>query len=517
MRRITTFLIAFIFIYGCSSDTDQDTNSIAPLAPTNLTGSILNNQILLTWLDNSTNEIGFKIERKVGAGVWLEIGSVNSNVYNYTDSSVNYGTTYTYRVYAFNSSGSSINYSNEVIITTFLSLTTNVITDVTNVSASCGGDISFSGGSSVIVKGVVWSTNPTPSIMLPTKTTDGSGAGSYTSSLTGLSPNTTYYVRAYATNVSGTAYGNEITFSTMPVITTTNVTNIGTTTTTSGGNISIGGGATISSRGVVWSTNSSPSIILPTKTTDGSGAGSYTSSLTGLSPNTTYYLRAYATNFSGTTYGNEITFTSAFQYNYTQGQTLTDIDGNVYQTITNNCNNKTWMQSNLNVSKFKNGDIIPQVTSPSEFPSTGGPAWCYYNNETANGIIYGKLYNRIAIIDPRGLAPEGWHISTDIEWSDLINCLGGSTIAGGKLKATGTQFWSVPNLGASNSSGFKALPGGWRTNNGSFGDLNTRTYFWADNASFIPPRYVLFSSQENVEYMSSGVTYGFSVRCVKNN
>ena len=516
MKKITTFLIAFIFIYGCSSDVDQDTNSIAPLAPTNLTGSILNNQILLTWLDNSTNETGFKIERKAGAGVWLEIGSVNSNVYNYTDSSVNYGTTYTYRVYAFNSSGSSINYSNEVIITTFLSLTTNVITDVTNVSASCGGDISFSGGSSVIVKGVVWSTNPSPSIMLPTKTTDGSGAGSYTSSLTGLSPNTTYYVRAYATNVSGTAYGNEITFSTMPVITTTNVTNIGTTTTTSGGNISIGGGATISSRGVVWSTNSSPSIMLPTKTTDGSGAGSYTSSLTGLSPNTTYYLRAYATNVSGTTYGNEITFTSAFQYNYTQGQTLTDIDGNVYQTITNNCNNKTWMQSNLNVTKFRNGDIIPQVTNPSQF-STGGPAWCYYNNQTSNGIIYGKLYNRMAIIDPRGLAPEGWHIATNIEWSDLINCLGGSNIAGGKLKTMGTQYWQSPNLGASNSSGFSALPGGFSGYNGQFDGLNGQARFCSDTGDSIPSSITLINFQENVEGGGPLAFFGLSVRCVKNN
>jgi uncharacterized protein (TIGR02145 family) len=516
MKKITTFLIAFIFIYGCSSDADQDTNSIAPLAPTNLTGSILNNQILLTWLDNSTNETGFKIERKVGAGVWLEIGSVNSNVYNYTDSSVNYGTTYTYRVYAFNSSGSSINYSNEVIITTFLSLTTNVITDVTNVSASCGGDISFSGGSSVIVKGVVWSTNPSPSIMLPTKTTDGSGAGSFTSTLTGLSPNTTYYIRAYATNVSGTAYGNEITFSTMPVITTTNVINIGTTTTTSGGNISIGGGATISSRGVVWSTNSSPSIMLPTKTTDGSGAGSFTSSLTGLSPNTTYYLRAYATNVSGTTYGNEITFTSAFQYNYTQGQTLTDIDGNVYQTITNNCNNKTWMQSNLNVTKFRNGDIIPQVTNPSQF-STGGPAWCYYNNQTSNGIIYGKLYNRMAIIDPRGLAPEGWHIATNIEWSDLINCLGGSNIAGGKLKMMGTQYWQSPNLGASNSSGFTALPGGFSGYNGQFDGLNGQARFCSDTGDSIPSSIVLINYLESVEGGGPLAFFGLSVRCVKNN
>ncbi len=516
VKKITLILFTLICVLGCSTSNDSDGNdntTVVPLAPTNLAGTIMNSQIVLTWLD-STNETGFKIERKTGSGAWSEIGSVNTNIYTYTDATVNSATTYTYRVYAFNSTGNSLNYSNEITITTLLSVATTAITNVTTTTVESGGNISFGGGSSVTARGVVWSTSPTPNISLPTKTIDGSGTSSFISSITGLSPNTTYYLRAYATNISGTAYGNEIIFSTLPIVTTTAVTNIATTTVTSGGNISIGGGTPITARGVVWSTNPSPTIALSTKTTDGSGTGSFTSSITGLTPNTTYYLRAYATNISGTAYGNEITFTSAFAYAYSQGQTMTDIDGNTYSTINTNCNNKTWMQSNLNVSRFKNGDIIPQVTDTSQFG--GSPAWCYYNNNTANGTIYGKLYSAATLLDPRGLAPEGWHISTNEEWGDLINCLGGSTVAGGKLKATGTQLWVLPNLGATNSSGFTALPGGWRGFNGSFSDINNNACFWAKQGGGFN-LFALSSNGQNIDYASNGVVYhAYSVRCVKD-
>lgn len=517
MKKIIILFLSFIFFYGCSTNNDNNGNSttaIIPLAPTNLAESILSNQIILTWLDNSTNETGFKIERKTGSGAWSEIGSVNTNIYTYTDASVNYGTTYTYRVYAFNSSGNSLNYSNEITITTLLSISTNAITNVSTSTVTSGGNISYGGGSSVTSRGVVWSTNPSPNISLPTKTFDGSGTSSFISSITRLFPNTTYYLRAYATNISGTAYGNEITFSTLPVLTTNDLSSIGTTSATSGGNISIGGGAPVTSRGVVWSLSPLPSIILSTKTSDGSGIGSFTSLITGLTPNTTYYLRAYATNISGTAYGNEITFTSAFPYSYTQGQTLTDIEGNTYSTINTNCNNKTWMQSNLNVSKFKNGDIIPQATSTSNFNSYS-PAWCYFNNDPANGAIYGKLYNAAAALDPRGLAPSGWHISTTTDWGNLINCLGGSTIAADKLRSTGTQFWASPNVGATNSSGFTALPGGMRSNNGSFDDINGSAHFWSPESS--PVLSFLIDNQYCVALpVYSDTFYGLSVRCVKD-
>ena len=186
---------------------------------------------------------------------------------------------------------------------------------ITTTTVLTGGNVSSDGGVVVTNRGVVWSTSPTPTISLSTKTSDGSGTGSFTSSLSGLTPSTTYYVRAYATNSAGTGYGNEITFTTstpvvLPTLSTVSASSITTTSATSGGNISSDGGASITARGVVWSTSPTPTISLSTKTSDGSGTGSFTSSLSGLTPSTTYYVRAYATNSAGTGYGNEITFTT---------------------------------------------------------------------------------------------------------------------------------------------------------------------------------------------------------------
>ena len=144
--------------------------------------------------------------------------------------------------------------------------------------------------------------------------------------------------------------------------------------------------------------------------------------------------------------------------NNTNTTTVSDIDGNVYQTVT--ICNQTWTKSNLNVSKYRNGDVIPQVQDATQWASLTTGAWCYYNNDPANGAIYGKLYNWHAVNDPRGLAPSGYHIPTDAEWTSLINCLGGEAVAGGKMKEAGTAHWTSPNTGATNESGFTGLPGG---------------------------------------------------------
>ena len=174
----------------------------------------------------------------------------------------------------------------------------------------CGGNVTFDGWSEITARGVCWSTSPNPTIN-DSKTTDGSGIGSFTSNITGLADGTTYYVRAYATNSKGTAYGEEKSFTTiaktLPQITTANVTSITANTAVCGGNVTSDGNATITARGVCWSTSPNPTIT-DNKTTDGSGIGSFTSNITGLTLNTTYYVRAYATNEKGTAYGEEKSF-----------------------------------------------------------------------------------------------------------------------------------------------------------------------------------------------------------------
>jgi len=219
-------------------------------------------------------------------------------------------TTYYVRAYATNEIGTS--YGNEHNFTNGIpTLTTAEITDITATTAKCGGNITDDGGFSITARGVCWSTSTNPEIA-DAHTTDGSGTGSFTSSLTGLEVNTTYYVRAYATNEIGTSYGNEHNFTTkdgIPTLTTAEITDITATTAKSGGNITDDGGLDITARGVCWSTSTNPTIA-DAHTTDGTGTGSFTSSLTGLEVNTTYYVRAYATNETGTSYGNEQNFTT---------------------------------------------------------------------------------------------------------------------------------------------------------------------------------------------------------------
>jgi hypothetical protein len=188
-----------------------------PLAPTSLVAvSTTANQIKLNWTDNSTNEIGFKIQRKTAVTPYTEIASVNKDITTYTDNGLNSNTTYTYRVYAYNSSGNSITYTNEASTTTvgLPQITTSVLSSLTPTSLISGGNIISDGGSPISAKGVVWSTSSNPSVNLATKTNDGTGTAPFISTINGLSPNTSYFIRSYATNIAGTSYGNEISFTT---------------------------------------------------------------------------------------------------------------------------------------------------------------------------------------------------------------------------------------------------------------------------------------------------------------
>ncbi len=193
-----------------------------------------------------------------------------------------------------------------------LDITTTAVNNLTSISASSGGTILSDGGSAIAARGVVWHTARNPEISLTTKTTNGTGIGTFSSDLSNLTPATVYYVRAYATNAQGTAYGDEVSFTTsaanLPVVTTTAVTIVSGTEASTGGHVQSDGGSTILSRGVVWSTTVNPTVALVTKTSDGAATGVFQSTATGLTDGTRYYLRAYATTANGTSYGNEISF-----------------------------------------------------------------------------------------------------------------------------------------------------------------------------------------------------------------
>jgi hypothetical protein len=238
-------------------------------------------------------------------------GAFTSNI-----TKLNPNTLYYVRAYATSSAG--IGYGNQLTFTTseitVPALTTTTITSITQVSAVSGGNITIENGGPVIARGICWSITTGPAIESGTKTTDGTGRGAFASSITQLIPNTLYYVRAYATNAAGTNYGNELTFTTRPgataALSTTAITSITFSSAISGGNITNDSGGPVTVRGVCWNTLSGPTISLSSKTTDGSGGGVFASIITQLVPNTLYYVRAYATNNAGTSYGNELIFTT---------------------------------------------------------------------------------------------------------------------------------------------------------------------------------------------------------------
>ncbi len=142
---------------------------------------------------------------------------------------------------------------------------------------------------------------------------------------------------------------------------------------------------------------------------------------------------------------------------------------------------QVWKTRNLDVTTYRNGDPIPQVTDPTQWINLTTGAWCYYENNTANGTVYGKLYNWYAVNDSRGLAPTGYHVPSDAEWTTLTTFLGGEGVAGGKMKSTDTSLWQSPNTSATNESGFTGLPGGCRSDDGAFDDVGDGGDWWSSS------------------------------------
>jgi uncharacterized protein (TIGR02145 family) len=302
----------------------------------------------------------------------------------------------------------------------------------------------------------------------------------------------------------------------VPTLTTANVTEITSTTAACGGTNIVGGASEVTARGVCWSTNPSPTVA-DSKTTDGYGTDDFTSSITGLTYNTSYYVRAYATNSIGTGYGVSRPFTTDDE---NPVGTVSDIDGNTYATI--KIGNQWWMAENLKVTHYRNGDSIPNITDGAAWAGLATGAYCEYNNDPNNVATYGRLYNWYAVNDSRNIAPTGWRVPTDAQWQFLIDRLGGDDVAGGKMKETGTVHWDSPNTGATNESGFSALPGGSRWINLSSGvyiSMGTLTGFWSsteENSSNAWCRALYYNKIEVVHSNLTIKLYGFSIRCVKD-
>lgn len=194
----------------------------------------------------------------------------------------------------------------------------------------------------------------------------------------------------------------------------------------------------------------------------------------------------------------------------------TDADGNNYPTVTIGA--QVWMAENLKTTHYSNGDELPEIADSAAWIALTNGAYCWYENDIANKPVYGALYNWYTVADSRNVCPLGWHTPTDAEWVTLVINLGGETVAGGKIKETGTIHWAEPNTGATNETGFTGRPAGLRYSDGTFISIGGNGYFWTTTeiSSTKSQCYVLNSNQAAVFYYSKDKIRGHSVRCIKD-
>lgn len=308
------------------------------------------------------------------------------------------------------------------------------------------------------------------------------------------------------------------------------------TTAIGGGDVSADGGAEVTARGLCWSSSSSPTILDDT-TLVGSGTGAFVSTLTGLAPSSTYYVRAYAINSVEIAYGSEIEFTTLSP----SANTVTDIDGNVYQTV--DIGDQRWMAENLKTTRYAGGSVIPLVEGSSQWDALtySDKAYSWYDNSSVNGDSYGGLYTWSAAMNGmasssanpsgvQGVCPDGWHLPSDEEWKELEMSLGMSRTEadilfdyrgsdeGGKMKESGTSHWASPNSGATNASDFTALSAGYRDHEGLFAHKSTHAYFWNSTeagGTYGPYRQLHNTSAKVGRYETLKVE-GLSIRCLED-
>jgi uncharacterized protein (TIGR02145 family) len=544
MKRFQTFnplysivLVCTTFLYSCTKEeTEKLPALVTEITVTNITATTAQSGGDITddkgevvtargicWSTNNSPTINDSIAKSVSGTV-----KYLSQMHNLLPN-----TSYYVRAYATNRFGTA--YGDAINFKTLIDsvkITTTAITEITSTTAVGGGIITSDGNGVIVERGICWNTLPNPTIV-NYKTTDGIGNGIFNSNLANLTRATTYYVRAYAKNNIGISYGSQVAFNTiteLPSVSTTKPSNIGEVTVQVGGMVVDNGGAELVAKGICYSTNHNPSII-DSRTASGSSIGSWVTIIQGFTPSTTYYVRAYATNIVGTSYGDEMAFRT-LNSPYSSG-TTTDIDGNVYKTI--NIGNQTWMAENLKTTKYSDGTEIPYITSFDSWQLRNTPAFCWPNNEIANKETYGALYNWFTVNTGK-LAPNGWHIATIDDWITLKTYLSNNNYYFGNntsniAKSLASSFgWnnstvagSIGNdMSVNNRSLFNAVPSGTRDARRNFTPLGFMAIWWTPNISYATTASYAYNLSLTYDQSSLSVwdtsvpQYGYAVRCVKD-
>jgi uncharacterized protein (TIGR02145 family) len=394
-----------------------------------------------------------------------------------------------------------------------------------NTDASVTAQVSHDGGSKVSGRGIIWGTSSFISMeAYDHKANSEGGKGDFSILINELLPQTTYYFRAWAHNSQGLALGNIISFTTpaepaLPKVKTSASFEILPYSITGGGDVTDDGNLEILARGLVYGLNSG--IDLSSNlgyTVNQRGKGIFTSEIHPLWEETKYYIKAYATNALGTSFGEEVIVQTP---DYEHCGVAVDVDGNTYRTVI--IGQKCIMRENLRVSRFRNGDAINHVPDNSAWRNTNQPAWVNYDNNPAYDQVYGKLYNWYAVNDSRGLCPVGWRVSSYDDLIHMAEILGGEAVAGGKMKQifnssqNAKALWIAPNTAATNESGFTATPHGYRLANGYFSGLANSAYLRTSTASGNNHSYqfYLYYNKESFSGDLFGHNDGDAVRCVK--
>jgi uncharacterized protein (TIGR02145 family) len=424
MNKSELYLLCLVVVImpGCN----DDPSSGPPLAPVSLAAHWISpTQIEVSWSDVSTDEDGFKIERRAGiGGLFTKIGEVPANTTSYVDEGLLPEAEYFYWVTSFNINGSS---SSEMVTVTPsyhhipLQVTTEIFGKIGMSSAM--GSVSYNVNTTVEVstQGLIWSTLPDPTFSLETKTMINSNM------------------------------------------------------------------------------NSSLSLIGPLK------------------PSTEYHVKAYVANEIDTVYWNEITFTTTNEPIFKPGSGVTDVEGNSYKTVL--IGDQEWMAENLRSMTYSNGENIVNVTDSDEWSQLTSAAWCHYDNNPQFDQLQGKLYNWYAASNVRNVCPNGWHLPTLGEWTELQDFLGGGILAGVRMKSP-LPSWEQPDL-STNESGFSAVHSGTCV---PCQGLYSTAEWWS--ATMFPKHEFQLADEVYTVRVGAGtgpgiggstpVVAALSVRCVKN-
>jgi uncharacterized protein (TIGR02145 family) len=385
------------------------------------------------------------------------------------------------------------------------------VTNIMQGSAISTGNVISEGGTPVVARGFCWDTIPHPTTA-SSHSINGSGPGTFQGVITGLVQNKTYYVRAYATNSKGDAYGAEESFNSGCF----SFLNVSVSISASANNVYAGTAVTFTSAPVNGGVN--PGFQWKKNGTGISGATNSTYSY--IPVNNDIVSCVLTSNLTGCIAGNPavsndiIMTVNPPEATSCPGVPTVIYEGKTYHTVL--VGNQCWLMENLNVGT-KIGGLQNQANNSLV------EKYCFGNSDV-NCSVYGGLYQwneamqYATTVGAQGICPAGWHIPSDAEWTTLTTYLGGEAVAGGKMKEAGTAHWAAPNTGATNSSSFTALPGDYRDELGDFLALNYDAYFWSSSSSTVSfgwSRYLINNTAAAFRDDMEKIT-GLSVRCMKN-